>query len=405
MNNLIEVTFKKVISIFILSVLINTKTYAICLADTINSNKEIQCFIDNNSKFIDDFNELQYKYDQILMKIDSIDFYFNGDSIKIDEISNIIISDFDKEKEKNCTLNKVELIKNLKPKFENITTIEKHKDSLIKNKLSRKKDADSLSVKINNNLLKINKLRDSISKLIVNDTNSFLLNIKFRGKSYRIIIVRNKSNEISLFDNHKMTSQSLNDIWNYSLSKKKKPLAVLNGGMYKTDYTPQGLLIEKFKEKQQIDTTNDPKNRGLNFYLYPNGVFFTDSLNQYYVVTTNEFIKRNRSLPKVKYATQSGPMLVINNKVNSKFTYNSKNLNIRNGVGVSNSYSNKIAYFAISDNPVSLYDFSMLFKDILGCNNALYLDGAISKMYTSEKNITTGDLGGQFGPIILIEKK
>lgn len=47
----------------------------------------------------------------------------------------------------------------------------------------------------------------------------------------------------------------------------------------------------------------------------------------------------------------------------------------------------------------------MLFKDVLGCNNALYLDGAISKMYTNEKNASTGDLGGQFGPVILVEKK
>lgn len=40
----------------------------------------------------------------------------------------------------------------------------------------------------------------------------------------------------------------------------------------------------------------------------------------------------------------------------------------------------------------------MMFKDKLHCKDALYLDGAISKMYLPE--LGRYDLGGDFGAII-----
>jgi uncharacterized protein YigE (DUF2233 family) len=37
--------------------------------------------------------------------------------------------------------------------------------------------------------------------------------------------------------------------------------------------------------------------------------------------------------------------------------------------------------FAISDGPVSFGAFARLFRDALGCRNALFLDGSISSLY------------------------
>jgi uncharacterized protein YigE (DUF2233 family) len=85
-------------------------------------------------------------------------------------------------------------------------------------------------------------------------------------------------------------------------------------------------------------------------------------------------------------------MMVINGVINDKFVNGSKNLNIRSGVGISNDGN---VVFAISNEEVNFYDFAAFFKDKLGCDNVLYLDGAISKMYLPE--IGRDELGGSFG--------
>ncbi|MCE3260121.1 MAG: hypothetical protein K0S12_1762, partial [Bacteroidetes bacterium] len=100
----------------------------------------------------------------------------------------------------------------------------------------------------------------------------------------------------------------------------------------------------------------------------------------------------------VDYATQSGPMLVINGKLHPDFREGSKNLNIRNGVGI--LPDGKIL-FAISKVPVNFFDFAMYFKK-KGCKNALYLDGFVSRAYLPEKDWQQTD--GDFGVIIAVTK-
>ncbi|MDI3322021.1 phosphodiester glycosidase family protein [Pinibacter soli] len=57
---------------------------------------------------------------------------------------------------------------------------------------------------------------------------------------------------------------------------------------------------------------------------------------------------------------------------------------------------NKII-FAMSKKEINLYDFANYFKSI-GCKNALYLDGFVSRTYLPEKNWIQTD--GDFGVII-----
>ncbi|HEY0145480.1 MAG TPA: phosphodiester glycosidase family protein, partial [Methylovirgula sp.] len=49
-----------------------------------------------------------------------------------------------------------------------------------------------------------------------------------------------------------------------------------------------------------------------------------------------------------------------------------------NGVGVHDGH---IVVFAISDDPVTFYQFATLFRDRLNCPNALFLDGSVSSLY------------------------
>ena len=169
-------------------------------------------------------------------------------------------------------------------------------------------------------------------------------------------------------------------------SKNKKLLFSTNGGMYKKDNSPQGLYIENTIIKSEIDTS---KGKG-NFYLKPNGVFYLTTDKNPMICKTEDFVNNG----KIKYATQSGPMLVIDGEIHTAFKKNSTNLNIRNGVGI---LPNNQVVFAISKKEINFYDFAEYFKN-LGCKNALYLDGFVSRTYLPEKNWKQID--GNFGVII-----
>jgi uncharacterized protein YigE (DUF2233 family) len=168
----------------------------------------------------------------------------------------------------------------------------------------------------------------------------------------------------------------------------KKLLFAMNGGMFSPAYSPVGLYVEKENTIKPIDTTAGEG----NFYLLPNGVFYITTKNKAVVCATNKYTDSGQ----VKYATQSGPMLLIDGNVHPAFTKGSANLKIRNGVGV---LPNGKIMFSIATQPISFYDFAMHFKEN-GCQDALYLDGTVSNMYYPTQGLTNTD--GNYGVIIAV---
>ena len=152
----------------------------------------------------------------------------------------------------------------------------------------------------------------------------------------------------------------------------------MNGGMYMKDNSPQGLYIEDGTSYIPLDTLS-----GIgNFYLKPNGVFYITKDDKAVVCQTEDFIDNG----KIKFATQSGPMLLIDGQVHPAFKKGSVNVNIRNGVGI---LPDNTAVFAMSKEEVNFYDFAAFFAS-MGCKNALYLDGFVSRTYLPEQEWTTG---------------
>jgi uncharacterized protein YigE (DUF2233 family) len=180
--------------------------------------------------------------------------------------------------------------------------------------------------------------------------------------------------------------RSINSLNNWLASKNKNLIFAMNGGMFKADNSPQGLFVENGNEIRALDTATGSG----NFYLMPNGVFFITTNNEPIICKTTKY----KEFANIKYATQSGPMLVINGQIHSAFKKGSTNLNIRNGVGI---LPNNTVLFAMSKNEINLYDFANYFKK-LGCKNALYLDGFVSRTYLPEQNCLQTD--GNFGVII-----
>lgn len=160
----------------------------------------------------------------------------------------------------------------------------------------------------------------------------------------------------------------------------------MNGGMFEKNNFPKGLYIENFKILNKIDTLFGEG----NFYLNPNGVFYLTKNNDAELIETKNF----KYYSSIKYATQSGPMLLIDDEINPIFKKDSKNLNIRNGVGILEDGN---VVFVMSKNEVNFYNFASIFK-ALGCTKALYLDGFVSRTYYPERNWTQKD--GDFGVMI-----
>ena len=187
-------------------------------------------------------------------------------------------------------------------------------------------------------------------------------------------------------DDNNQPFKSLQSLKNWLDKNGQKLIFAMNAGMYKTDNSPLGLFIEASKIVTPLNTRSG---KG-NFYLKPNGVFYITTDNIANICTTEKF----KANSKIKYATQSGPMLISNGQIHSAFKKGSVNLNIRNGVGV---LPDGTVMFAMSKMVISFYDFAVYFKKA-GCKNALYLDGSISRTYLPAQNWV--QTGGNFGVII-----
>lgn len=161
----------------------------------------------------------------------------------------------------------------------------------------------------------------------------------------------------------------------------------MNAGMYHPDRRPVGLMIENGTERARLVISDGPG----NFGLLPNGVFCI--ADRFRVVESRAFAA---DAPSCRYATQSGPMLVIDGAIHPRFIPDSPSRYIRNGVGV--SADGGTAWFVVSRDRVNFTEFARFFRDGLGSPQALYFDGNVSRLYAPE--IGRDDIGFRMGPVV-----
>ena len=163
----------------------------------------------------------------------------------------------------------------------------------------------------------------------------------------------------------------------------------MNAGMYHQDRRPVGLYVEQGEKVASLVTREGPG----NFGLLPNGVFWVDQDGTPHVTESLAF---EAEAPDARFATQSGPMLVIDGALHPRFNADGPSRKRRNGVCV--TADGATLYFAISDVPVNFHSFASLFRDKLNTPNALFLDGYVSKLYAPE--IGRNETGLDMGPIV-----
>lgn len=214
--------------------------------------------------------------------------------------------------------------------------------------------------------------------------------LEFKGNKYAVVSVNLKKAKLKMFwkDSQNQPFKTFQKLEQHLAKNGVKLLAAMNAGIFDKTYTPLGLHVQR---GQKLHNINSRTRAFGNFYMQPNGIFFLDALGAK-ILSTQEFI---RTTPSALEATQSGPMLVQNNQINSKFQKDSSNRLIRNGVGVETGSN---VHLVISQSWVSFYDFAAFFKDVLHCPNALYLDGNISGLYVPNSSFDSlGDYAGMIG--------
>jgi uncharacterized protein YigE (DUF2233 family) len=149
-----------------------------------------------------------------------------------------------------------------------------------------------------------------------------------------------------------------------------------NAGIYDREYRPLGLTIADGRTLRPLNTTK-PRGGSGNFAMQPNGVFYLDREGHAGIARTDAW----RSLAiDARLATQSGPMLVVDGEINPAFVEGSDSRKWRSGVCAP---APDKAVFAVSVAPVTFHAFARLFRDTLGCRDALFLDGTLSQIYTA----------------------
>lgn len=162
----------------------------------------------------------------------------------------------------------------------------------------------------------------------------------------------------------------------------------MNAGMYHSDRAPVGHFVEDGKEVMRVIPNAGPG----NFGLLPNGVFCVHASG----LSVIETLRYLEETPDCQFATQSGPMLVIDGALHPRFLEDGTSRYIRNGVGTSDDGTRAI--FAISNQPVNFHTFGRFFRDHLELPQALYFDGNISRLHAPD--LGRSDPGFALGPIV-----
>ena len=214
--------------------------------------------------------------------------------------------------------------------------------------------------------------------------------LTFEDTGYTVCVVEARAADLRLFlyDESGRVFGQFGEV-DTALGRQGQRLAfAMNGGMYHSNRAPVGYYVENGVELMHVIPNAGPG----NFGLLPNGIFCIRP-GRADVIETLAFLDQPRDC---SFATQSGPMLVIDGALHPRFLPDSTSRHIRNGVGTTADGGH--AVFAISDSAVTFHEFGRLFRDGLGLPNALYLDGSVSRLYAP--SIGRADAGCALGPIL-----
>lgn len=163
----------------------------------------------------------------------------------------------------------------------------------------------------------------------------------------------------------------------------RRVLAVMNAGIFdsarqaratQADSFPLGLHVENGTVIQPLNLRKVKQGEPGwgNFYILPNAVFLIDRSGRAAIIESSQVAGKEGSITA---ATQSGPALVLAGQYTHYKRPGGSDF-VRNAVGVCEHGQVALVYTRAA----TLHELSSLFRERLGCPNAVYLDGNISAL-------------------------
>lgn len=213
--------------------------------------------------------------------------------------------------------------------------------------------------------------------------------MQVRGQSYTACTFAPGEAEIALYnlDARGEPYRFLGSLAQDLKQQGKTLVFAMNAGMYDENQRPIGLYVENGQQMKKLNRRNGSG----NFHLKPNGVFYVKD-GKANVMETEAYAKAGI---KPDFASQSGPMLVVNGRLHPKLSENGTSRKLRNGVGVD---AKGTVTFLISENAVTFWEFATVFRDALNAENALFFDGSVSSLYAPGISRNDGFL--PLGPMV-----
>ncbi len=400
--------FGKLLGIFMKSVLLillfvcssktQVKQSTIIKSDTVVENR-VQKAIDQYEKAINDYATAEYRNDSLVRIIRTLkeQVYINSRSIE-SYVSDLI---------QHNRINVSDTVNNAK-RIEEATNALKNYYSRLLNIESELQSAENKLITftkyLENKKNDYQKAKTGINRSIPGSYSGGL-RLRYHNNWYHVFLIDKHYFKTEIYGAKSNEGQTLSDCWERIRKDGHTPVMIMNAGMFNAAHDAEGLLIVNRKKISGLNLTN--RNPNTNFYMFPNGVFHIDTSGCFSVEESISFQRKynNEDYSGIKAATQSGPMLVVNNTIHKNFTLGSSNVNIRNGVGVTDQNTEKVS-FVLSESKVNFFDLSIFFRDVLNCSNALYLDGVVSRMYYDYLGQSSGriDMSQHLGPLITVYK-
>jgi uncharacterized protein YigE (DUF2233 family) len=227
--------------------------------------------------------------------------------------------------------------------------------------------------------------------------DSFQLNeTQIAGKSALIaqIQLNNDEPQLSLYWKDEMgrALKTFEALQNWMHSKKKSLLFAANAGIYRDTptFAPVGLHVEKGSERSRLSFAN-----GCGNFCWYSGVFFIEE-NRAYLKPREEV--RTRDFSGARLALQSGPLLMRSGTLQGTWSSTSYNLN-RSAV-CTTSRAGEVLMILVMD-ATNLKQFFSALKEAR-CQDALFLDGAVSAFYDGRQRKRFGDPDESYAGILAV---
>ncbi len=161
----------------------------------------------------------------------------------------------------------------------------------------------------------------------------------------------------------------------------------MNAGMFKQDQSPVGLYIENRPKLHDADT----RGGATNFHMKPNGVFWIGD-------GVAGVTETSRYLANPAGRALRDPIRADAGRRRQDPSENQAERDLAQDPQRRGRMRRGAVVFAIAEEPVTFDAFARLFRDGLGCHNALFLDGSVSSLYAPELN--RDDELAPIGPIV-----